>query len=92
MLIVWTTLVTGVNSIGFHYLGWAFLLIGSASWTSRLYPRLLNGLLFIAGLSSLFVYLLPELEGLVLLLGAIIFIWQGVLLWVRDSRPRPPGS
>lgn len=84
VLIVWTTLVAGVNAIGFHFLGWAFVLLGSASWTSHLFPRLLNVFYFLAGVSSLFVYLFPDLEGLVLLLGAIISIWQGILLWKQD--------
>jgi hypothetical protein len=83
VLVVWTTLVTGVNAIGFHYLGWAFVLIGSAGWTSRLFPRLLNISHILAGVSSLFVYLRPDLEGLVLLLGTVISIWQGVWLWKR---------
>ncbi len=86
VLIVWTTLVTGVNAIGFHYLGWVFVLLGSAGWTSRLFPRLLNVFYFLAGVASLFVYLRPDLEGLVLLLGTIISIWQGVLLWKYDTR------
>jgi hypothetical protein len=86
ILIVWTTLVTGVNSIGFHFLGWAFVLLGSANWTSRLFPRLLSGFYFLAGISSLFVYRFPELEGLALSLGAIICVWQGILLWKLDIR------
>lgn len=81
ILIVWTTLVTGVNAIGFHFLGWAFVLTGSANWTSNLFPRLLSGFYFLAGVSALFVYLFPELEGLALSLGAIIGVWQGILLW-----------
>lgn len=86
VLIVWTTLVAGANSFGFHFLGWAFVLLGSASWTSHLFPRLLNVLYFLAGVASLFVYLFSELEGFVLLLGTIIGIWQGILLWNHDTR------
>ncbi len=81
VLIVWTTLVAGVNALGFHFLGWAFVLLGSAGWTSHLFPRLLNVFYFLAGVSALFVYLFPGLEGLVLLLGTIISVWQGILLW-----------
>jgi hypothetical protein len=84
ILIVWTTLVAGANAIGFHFLGWAFVLLGSASWTSRLFPRLLNGFYFLAGVSALFVYLFPDLEGLVLSLGTIISVWQSILLWKLD--------
>ena len=86
VLIVWTTLVTGVNAIGFHFLGWAFVLLGSAGWTSHLFPRPLDVFYFIAGVSSWFVYLFPELEGLVLLLGTITSVWQGILLWKLDIR------
>ena len=86
VLIVWTTLVAGMNSFGFHFLGWAFVLLGSASWTSHLMPRLLNVLYFLAGGASWFVYLFSELEGFVLLLGMIIGVWQGVLLWNHDTR------
>jgi hypothetical protein len=86
VLTVWTTLLAGVNAAGFHFLGWAFVLLGSASWTSRFFPRLLNVFHFLAGVSSLFVYLFAELEGLALLLGIIIGIWQGILLWKQDVR------
>jgi hypothetical protein len=44
-------------------------------------PRLLNVLYFAAGIVSLFVYLFPAAEGLGILLGMIISIWQGVLFW-----------
>jgi len=86
VLVVWATLVAGVNALGFHFLGWAFVLLGSAGWTSRLFPRLLNVFYFLAGVSSLFVYLFPDIEGLAMLLGTIIGIWQGVLLWKQDAR------
>jgi hypothetical protein len=86
VLIVWMTLVAGMNAIGFHFLGWAFMLLGSAGWTSRHFPRLLNVFYFLAGAASLFVYLFPDLEGFVLLLGTIICIWQGILLWKHDNR------
>lgn len=84
VLIVWTTLVAGANAIGFHFLGWTFVLFGSAGWTSRLFPHLLAGLYFLAGVSALFVYLLPDLEGLVLSFGTLISVWQGILLWKHD--------
>jgi hypothetical protein len=86
VLIIWTTLVAGVSALGFHFLGWTFVLLGSAGWTSRLFPRLLSALYFLAGVSALFVYLFPELEGQVLLLGMIIGVWQGILFLKQDSR------
>lgn len=85
VLIVWTTLVAGMNSFGFHFLGWAFVLLGSASWSSRLFPRVLTVLYFVAGIAGMFVYLFEELEGLVLLVGTIIGVWQGVLLLRHDT-------
>ncbi len=85
VLIVWTTLVGGINSFGFHFLGWTFVLLGSASWSLRLFPRILNLLYFVAGIAGLFVYLFDELEGLVLLLGTVIGVWQGILLLRNDT-------
>ena len=81
VLVVWTTLVAGLTGAGWHFLGWALLLIGSAGWTSRCLPRVLSGLYLAAGITALFVYLLPANEGLVMLLGAVISMWQGMLLW-----------
>ena len=81
VLIVWTTLVAGVTGAGWHFLGWALLLIGSAGWTSRRLPSQLSVLYLVAGAPSLFVYLLPELEGLTVMLVMVVSIWQGILLW-----------
>ena len=38
VLVVWTTLVAGVTATGWHFLGWALVLIGSAGWTSAAFP------------------------------------------------------
>jgi hypothetical protein len=92
VLIVWTTLVAGMNAVGFHFMGWMYILLGSANWTSRLFPRPLTGLYLLAGVSALFVYLLPDLEGLAMLLGIIISIWQGVLLWKFDPHTQTQPS
>jgi hypothetical protein len=81
VLIVWTTLVAGVTGAGWHFLGWALLLVGSAGWTSRQLPRVLSVLYLVGGTVSLFVYRLPDLEGLAGMLGMVIMIWQGLLLW-----------
>jgi hypothetical protein len=81
VLIVWTTLVAGVTGAGWHFLGWALVLVGSAGWTSRRLPRLLSVLYLLGGIVSLFVYLLPEFEGLAGLLAVVVSIWQGILLW-----------
>lgn len=81
VLIVWTTLVAGVTGAGWHFLGWAWVLIGSSGWTSERLPRLLCMLYFVAGVSSWFVYVLPENEGLAMLLGVVVSIWQGARLW-----------
>jgi uncharacterized membrane protein YuzA (DUF378 family) len=90
VLLVWTTLVAGVNAVGFHFLGWTFVLLGSAGWTSRLFPRLLSVLYFLAGINALFMYLFPEMEGGALFLGTIIGIWQGILLWrAKETQTSP---
>jgi hypothetical protein len=85
VLIVWATLVAGVTGAGWHFLGWALLLIGSAGWTSRQLPPPLTVLYLVGGVVSLFVYLLPDLEGLAGMLGIVISIWQGFLLWKTGS-------
>jgi len=81
VLVVWTTLVAGLANTGWHFLGWAWVLIGSAGWTSRYLPRLLSVLYLVAGVISLFVYLIPGSEGSAVLLSVIVSIWQGILLW-----------
>jgi hypothetical protein len=84
VLTVWATFVAGMNALGFHFLGWTFLLVGSAGWTSGLFPRLLSGLYLFAGIVSLFVYLSPDSDWNVMLLGVVISIWQGILLWIAE--------
>jgi hypothetical protein len=85
VLIVWTTLVAGVTGVGWHFLGWTLLLVSSAGWTSGQLPRVLSALYLVGGIVSLFVYLLPEMEGLAAMFGIIIIIWQGLLLWKSGS-------
>lgn len=84
VLIVWTTLVAGVIATGWHFLGWAWVLLGSAGWTSHRLPRVLSVLYWVGGTLSLFVYLLPEIEGNVVALGVVVSIWQGILLWKAE--------
>lgn len=85
VLVVWTTLVAGMTSTAWHFLGWALVLIGSAGWTSRRLPRLLSVLYLVAGTSSLFVYLLPNSEMNAATFGVMVSIWQGILFWKGDS-------
>lgn len=80
VLVVWTTLIAGLTAVGWHFLGWTQILIGSARWHSQQLPRLLNLFYFAGGIVSLFVYLFPAAEGLGILLAVVISIWQGVLL------------
>lgn len=89
VLTVWGTLVSGLTGAAWHFLGWALVLIGSTGWTSRQLPRLLSALYVIAGLTALFVYLLPNTEGLAALLGVIVIIWQGILLWQVKPEEMP---
>ena len=84
VLTIWGALVAGLNGLGFHFLGWTFLLVGSAGWTSGLFPRPLSGLYLLAGIVSLFVYLSPDSDWNVMFLGVIISVWQGILLWMAE--------
>lgn len=85
VLLVWTTLVAGLTGAGWHFLGWALVLTGSAAWTSGRLPRLLGVLYLVGGIAALFVYLFPELEGLAALLGVAWAIWQGIYFWRAGS-------
>ena len=86
VLLVWTTLVAGVNGLGFHFLGWTFILLGSAGWTSKLFPTVLNILYFLAGIISFFTYLSRDGDFGGVFLGAIISIWQAILLWNAEPQ------
>lgn len=81
VLVVWTTLVAGLIGTAWHILGWSLLLLGWAGWTSGKLPRPLSLLYLVAGCQALFVYLLPALEGNVVVLGAVLGLWQGWVLW-----------
>jgi hypothetical protein len=84
VLIIWTTLVAGVIGTAWHFLGWAWVMVGSAGWSSRLLPRALSAVYLLGGALSLFVYRLPDLEGAVIALGIVVSIWQGILLWSSE--------
>lgn len=84
VLIVWATLVAGMIGTAWHFLGWTALLVGSAGWTSRRLPRVLSALYLVGGTVSLFVYLLPDIEGTAVALGIVVSIWQGILLWKAE--------
>jgi hypothetical protein len=85
VLIVWTTLVAGMTATAWHFLGWVMVLIGSAGWTSQRLPRLLSVLYLVGGAVSLFVYLVPNSDAPAAMLGVMVSIWQGILLWKADS-------
>jgi hypothetical protein len=99
VLVVWATLVQGVTAAGWHFLGWALVLVGLAGWTTRSLPRGLNILYLAGGIASLFVYVFPTLEPAAAALGVIWAVWQGILLWtaragdmpVPDETERQPG-
>lgn len=89
VLTVWTTVVGGVIATGWHFLGWALVLLGSAGWTSGRLPRGLSVLYWVVGVQSLFVYLLPNIEGSVVVLASVLSIWQGILFWKVESGGTP---
>ena len=86
VLTVWTTLLAGLTAAGWHFLGWAQIMIASSGWTSQRLPRVLSALYLVSGIASLFVYLFPVNEGFGILLSTIIFIWQGILFWNVKSK------
>ena len=79
VLTVWTTLIAGVIGAAWHIFGWALLWIASAGWTSKRLPRALSMLYILGGLTSLFVYQLPDVEGAAAALSMAISLWQGIL-------------
>lgn len=85
LLTAWATIVAGVSGAGWHFLGWALVLIGSSGCTSRQLPRVLCVLYLVAGAVSLFAYMLPEIEGGVVVLGVVVSIWQGIVLFKPES-------
>ncbi|MBK8783361.1 MAG: hypothetical protein IPO22_16510 [Anaerolineales bacterium] len=86
VLTVWATLVAGVIGAAWHFFGWALLLIGSAGWASKRLPRILVALYFLGGVMSLFVYLLPELEGGAFVMSVVVSVWQGIFLLKAEPR------
>lgn len=89
VLTVWRTLVAGMTATGWHCLGWSFLLLGSAGWTSCLLSRGLSVLYVVTGAASLFVYRLPDMEGMIIVLGVVASIWQGIFLWQKEPEEMP---
>lgn len=85
VLTVWTTLVAGLIGTAWHFLGWVWVLVGSAGWASHRLPRVLSALYLAAGVASLFVYVLPDFEAHAGALSVIVSIWQGILLWQAGS-------
>jgi hypothetical protein len=87
VLIVWTTLVAGVGGAGWQFLGWTFVLVGSAGWTSRRLPRLLCVLYLGAGLLGAVVYMNGNWEPAAMLLAMVVSLWQATVLWRAGLRP-----
>jgi hypothetical protein len=89
VLLVWTTLVAGVTAAGLHFLGWSFVLLGWAGWTTRRLPRVLSAMFLLVGIPSLFAYayLRPDADLKPLPLAVVASIWLGILLWRGE-----PGS
>lgn len=85
ILVVWTTLIAGIESTGWHFLGWSLLLVGAAGWGSQVMPHLLSFLYWVSGVAALFVYLQSEMEGLAMMLILFLSLWQGILLWRAET-------
>ena len=81
VLVVWATVLAGITAAGWHFLGWALVLIGSAGLTSGRLQRALCVLYLVGGIAALLVYVLPDLEGAAALFGVLWAVWQGSILW-----------
>ncbi len=81
--------MTMQKAAGWHFLGWALVLIGSAGWTSGRLRRALCSLYPVGGIAALFVYVLPALEGAAVWLGTLWAVWQGILLWQDQPEAVP---
>jgi hypothetical protein len=81
--------VPGLTSAGRHFLGWTLVMLGSAGLASKTLPRGLGILYLVGGIPSLIAYLIPGLGELILALGVVWNIWQGILLW--RSAPEKSG-
>lgn len=84
--------VPGMTSAGRHFLGWLLILLGSAGMASKKLPKALSILYIVGGVPSLVAYLIPGLGEVILALGVIWNIWQGVLLWRADARQSSTGN
>jgi hypothetical protein len=92
VLVVWATILSGLIGAGWHFLGWSLVLLGSAGWTTRRLPLALSAMYLATGAAAWFVYVIPDLEGGVVLLGVVVSIWQGVYLWVAKPRGAPASA
>jgi len=86
VLVVWTTIISGLIGAGWHFLGWSLVLLGSAGWTTRRLPLALSAMYLVAGVMAWLVYVFPDLEGGVVLFGVVVSVWQGVYLLQAESR------
>jgi hypothetical protein len=77
--------VAGVTAAGCHFLGWSFVLLGSAGWSTCRLPRVLSALYLATGTMSLFAYLYKDFDLSIAPLVAVVSIWQGILLWKAES-------
>lgn len=89
VLVVWATIIAGLIGAGWQFLGWSLVLLGSAGWTTRRLPRVLSALYVVTGIAALLVFVVPDLEGGVVLLGAAASIYQGVFLWGSEPSSNP---
>jgi hypothetical protein len=92
VLLIWATQLSGAIAAALHFLGWSLVLLGWVGWTTGRLPRLLSGLYWVVGAAAIFAYLLPDI-GVDVLLGLVVSIWQGILLWqAKPEEGQPVGT
>lgn len=74
-------IVQGMVTAGWHFLGWALVLVGSATWTTHATPRSLTIMFFLSGFLSWFVFIFPVLEGFAATLSMVWAAWLGIFFW-----------
>ena len=78
--------VPSILSAGKFFLGWSMILMGSASWSARTFPRPLAVLAMVAGTLEMLTFTLRDpSESPTILLTALWAISQGIVLWWKGS-------
>lgn len=88
VVIGWTTLVAGLIGVGRHLMGWCLVLLGSAGLASGGAKGPISALYIAAGIAAMLAYVFPDLDAVLILLGFVLSIWQGILFLRPNAKQR----